>query len=164
MIHLQIAYVTGFNHEGLHLKISLRNIDKSLVLSFWVCVKENSSSAERGAVDFILGFPRGKLHDLEQGINEEPFRGAGQLQLPLMALELCALPLLGRLTLTLGQAVTTLTFWWLCSCFFCPILWWLAPNVQEPSSVPVKGLKSVPGPFLCQICSSDLAVCFLQHE
>lgn len=164
MIHLQIAYVTGFNNEGLHLMSSLQNIDKSLVLSLWVCVKENSSSAERGDLDFILGFPGGKLHDLEQGINEEPFRGAGHFQLPLMALELCALTLLGKLTLTLGQALTTLTFWWLCSCFFCPILWWLAPNVQESSSVAVKGLRSVPGPFLCQICSSALAVWFLQHE
>lgn len=120
---------------------SLQNIDKSLVLSLWVCVKENSSSAERGDLDFILGFPGGKLHDLERGINEEPFRGAGHFQLPLMALELCALTLLGKLALTLGQALTTLTFWWLCSCFFCPILWWLAPNVQEPSS---KGLNQCP--------------------
>lgn len=51
------------------------------------------------------------MPDLEQGINEEPFRGAGHFQLPLMALELCALTLLGKLTLTWGQALTTLTFW-----------------------------------------------------
>lgn len=86
MIHLQIAYVTGFNNEGLHLMSSSQNIDKSLVLSLWVCVKENSSSAERGDLGFILGFPGGKMHDLEQGINEEPFRGSWALPAPTWAL------------------------------------------------------------------------------
>lgn len=163
MIHLQIAYVAGFNNEGLHLMSSLQNIDKSLVLSLWVCVKENISSAERGDLDFILGFPGGKLHDLERGINEEPFRGAGHFQLPLNGTWALCTDTPGKISTDLGPGSYNTDI------LVTVQLLFLSHSVMTGSKCPgaqLKGLKSVPGPFLCQICSLALAVpvWFLQHE
>ncbi|KAM6047129.1 ubiquitin-associated domain-containing protein 1 isoform 2-T2 [Theristicus caerulescens] len=57
----------------------------------------------------------GMLHDLEQGINGEPFGGAGYLQLPLMSVGALYTNTPGKIqTLTLVpvcQTLTTLTFW-----------------------------------------------------
>lgn len=69
----------------------------------------------KGDLYFILGFSVGMLHDLEQGINDEPFRGAGYLQLPLMsagALHTNTPGKIKMLTLVpVCQTLTTLTFW-----------------------------------------------------
>lgn len=55
------------------------------------------------------------LHDLKQGINDEPLRGAGDLQLPLMSAGALQSNTPGKTkTLTLVpvcQTLTTLTFW-----------------------------------------------------
>lgn len=86
------------------------------------------------------------LHDLEQGINDEPFRGAGYLQLPLMSVGALYTNTPGRIkTLTLVpvcQTLTTLTFWWLLNrsdvqllFLSCSVI--AAPSVQQPSSVSV---------------------------
>lgn len=55
------------------------------------------------------------LCDLEQGINDEPFGGAGYLRLPLMSVGALYTNARGKIkTLTLVpvcQTLTTLTFW-----------------------------------------------------
>lgn len=72
MIHKQIAYAADFNNKWLCLIRYLRNVEKCLVLSSWVRVKEDTWSGERWDLYIILGFAASLQHDLEQGVNDEP--------------------------------------------------------------------------------------------
>lgn len=72
MIHKQIAYAADFNNKCLCLIRYLRNVEKCLVLSSWVRVKDDTWSGERWDLYIILGFAASLQHDLEQGVNDEP--------------------------------------------------------------------------------------------
>lgn len=131
MIHKQIAYVIDFNNKCLYLIRYLRNVDKCLVLSSWVCVKEDSWSGGRWDLYVILGFAASTQRDLVQGVNDEPFRGAGCLWLSRRSLRALYTNTPGKVlagTLLLDcQTLLTLTFWWLLNrsdmqlLFFCPV-------------------------------------------